>query len=156
MDNDFEIKRLLIGLSTLTLSPSSSSLISSVQSRFKEFMDAIVFLCQKSLQLREKKSQKLEQAEEDKDCEKGAIYDEDEDAEGEIEFCDNDEEDDDWNIEDDDDDKELYETKLDKIDDVLFVQEQLNSLQTQNPTHFNNILSLLSQEQQQGLMHFFN
>ena len=55
MENDFEIKRIIIGLSTITLSPESSQLDAVVQQRFSDFMHAIVFLCQKSLQIREKK-----------------------------------------------------------------------------------------------------
>ena len=47
-------------------------------------MQAILFLCQKSLNLREKKQKKLEEALEDKDCEKGVIYDEDEDVNGDL------------------------------------------------------------------------
>jgi len=45
MDNDFEIKRIIIGLSTLTLSPESSQLDAVVQQRFSDFMRAILFLC---------------------------------------------------------------------------------------------------------------
>ena len=50
-------------------------------------MDAIVYLCNKSSQIRQKKIAKIlkeEEAQEDKDCEKGIIYDEDEDADAEI------------------------------------------------------------------------
>ena len=65
MQNDFEIKRLIIGLTTLTMSAGSSNLDSSVQGRFAEFISAIVFLCQKSLALREKKQRKIEEAIED-------------------------------------------------------------------------------------------
>jgi hypothetical protein len=52
MENDFEIKRLVIGLSALTLSPTSNQLPASIQANFKSFVDAILYLCQKSLALR--------------------------------------------------------------------------------------------------------
>ena len=55
MDKDFEIKRLIIGLSTLTLSPQSSQVDPVVQHRFPEFMQAILVLCRRSLEIREKK-----------------------------------------------------------------------------------------------------
>lgn len=159
MENDFEIKRLIIGLTTLTLSPSSAQLDPSVQQHFDSFIKAILFLCQKSLAIREKRQKKIEQAEEDKDCEKGVIYDEDEDEAGTIDIgLDVDDSDDDqWDPESDDEElPDLYETKFDKVDDVLHVQEALSCLETQNSVHYNNILSLLSNMEQQSLMQMFN
>ena len=158
MNNDFEIKRLIIGLSTLALSANSHELDQRVQSRFQDFMKAILFLCQKSLQLREKKQKKIEEAQEDKDCEKGVIYDEDEDGDGEINIDLDEEEDeeDEWQLESDDEgEQDLYETKLDKVDDILYVQEMLNTLQQQNPQHWNNILQVLDEGEKNGLMNFF-
>jgi hypothetical protein len=69
---------------------------------------------------------------EDKDCkepERGAIYDEDEEDDG---FnLEDDEEDDEWDIHEDDDEEknDLYDSKLDKLDEILYVQERLNDLQ---------------------------
>ena len=106
------------------MSPGSSNLDPSIQARFQDFVNAIFFLCQKSLTLREKKQKKIEEAAEDKDCERGVVYDEDEDADGEIALGDDydeEEDEDEWNLDSDDDDKELYETKLDKVDDILFI-----------------------------------
>lgn len=60
MENDFEIKRLIIGLTTLTLTPMSAQLDSSVQQHFESFIKAILFLCQKSLSIREKRQRKIE------------------------------------------------------------------------------------------------
>ena len=99
-----------------------------MQSKFSEFIQAILFLCQKSLALREKKQKKIDEAQEDKDCESGVVYDEDEDDGEELGFGldDYEEEEDgeDWNLDSDDDEKdELYDNKLDKVDDILFVQE---------------------------------
>jgi len=68
MDKDFEIKRLVIGLSTLTLSEGSANLDQSLQNRFQGFMKAIVYLCRKSLELRQKQQEKIEKAEVD-NCE---------------------------------------------------------------------------------------
>lgn len=77
MDKDFEIKRLVIGLSTLTLSPGSANLDATVQSRFQGFMKAIVYLCRKSLELRQKQQEKIEKAEVE-NVENNVIYDEEE------------------------------------------------------------------------------
>ena len=120
---DFEIKRMIIGLSTLTLSQNSSSLDAGVQTRFGEFMKAIVFLCQKSLEIREKKFKPIEEASVDKDCENGAIYDEDED-DGELRFdnVDSDSDEDEWSGGESDDENDLYDSNLDKIDEILHVK----------------------------------
>jgi hypothetical protein len=121
-------------------------------------MKAILYLCQKSLEIRSKKQKSIEEAVVDRDCEKGVIYDEDEDADGEI-ILDEDEEsdEDEWNMDSDDEDSnDLYESKLDKVDDVLFVQEQINSLQQANPQHFQNVIALLNTEEQNGLQMFFS
>ena len=124
-------------------------------------MQAILYLCQKSVALRIKQKKKAEQAEEDKDCEKGVIYDED-DEEG-LNFDDigedDDEEEDEWDLDsnsDEDDNPELYEHKMDKIDEVLYVQEMLSKLQASNPQHYGNILGVLTQEEQTGLASFIN
>ena len=129
MDKDFEIKRLIIGLSTLVLNQNSSLHDASIQGRFTEFMKAIVFLCQKSIEIKEKKYKPIEQAEEDKECEKGAIYDDDEDADGEIQFdeIEDDDDEDEWSV-GSDEDFDLYDSKFDKFDEILHVQGLLNEL----------------------------
>ena len=108
--------------------------------------------------LREKKQKKIEEALEDKECEKGVIYDEDEDADGEININldeESEEDEEDWDGSEDSEDKDMYESKMDKVDDILFVQDQLNALQSQNQQHWQNVLSLLTQEEQTGLLNFF-
>jgi hypothetical protein len=45
MENDFEIKRLIIGLTTLTMKNESAQIDQSIQNRFKNFMEAILYLC---------------------------------------------------------------------------------------------------------------
>lgn len=103
-------------------------------------MDAIVYLCNKSSQIRQKKIakiQKEEEAHEDKDCEKGIIYDEDEDADAEIilgeESDELDEDDEEWDLEDDEEsDNDLYDNMLDKIDEIIFVKEHLENLNQKN------------------------
>lgn len=112
MEKDFEIKRLIIGLSALALGDKSPQLDQKVQQRYPDFMKAILFLCQKSLQLKEKKSKKEEEAEEDKDCEKGVVYEDDE--EGDFVGLDS-EEGSEYDMDSDDDEfaSHLYDTKLD-------------------------------------------
>ena len=106
---------------------------------------------------------KAEEAELDKDCEKGVIYDEDEDGEGvhfdNIEDDDDEDSQDEWDMgdeTDEDDNPDLYETKLDKVDEILYVQEMLVKLEQANNSHYANILGLLSQEEQAGLSDFIN
>ena len=52
IQKDFEIKRVIIGLSTLTLSPGSCNLDQGIQQRFPAFLEAIVSLSEKSLLIR--------------------------------------------------------------------------------------------------------
>jgi hypothetical protein len=127
MENDFEIKRVIIGLSSLTLSPSSSLLDQAVQTRFNDFIHAILFLCQKSLQLRERKNKRAEECLEDKDCEAGVIYDEDEDEDSAIQLdMDDASDDEEWDPEDESDEENIpYKSIIDSIDDVLYVQQHL-------------------------------
>ena len=87
-----------------------------------------MWLCQKSLEIRSKKAkEKEEEAQEDPTVEKGVIYDEDEDDGFPIGSDDDDDED--WEINSEDElDKDLYDTKLDKVDDILFLKERLGDL----------------------------
>lgn len=67
---------------------------------------------------------------EDKECEKGVIYDEDDDENDGFEIDEDDADDDEaWDIDDEaEDHSDMYVSKLDKIDEVLFVQEKLFEL----------------------------
>ena len=93
-------------------------------------MKAIVFLCQKSLEIREKSFKPIEEAQEDKECEKGVIYDDEEDADGEVNFdeIEDEEDDDEWSV-GSDDENDLYDSNLDKIDEILHVKSMLDELQ---------------------------
>ena len=94
-------------------------------------------LCQKSLELRQKKLSKIkdedDEAEEDPNCEREAIFEED-DEDG-IEIGESDDEYNDsengWD-EEDELENELYDTKIDKIDEILYVRDQINILQQTN------------------------
>ena len=101
----------------------------------------------------------MEEASEDKECEKGVIYDEDEDGCGEVEINldeESDDVEDSWELESDgEEDHDLYETKLDKVDDILFVKEKLDTLQQVNGQHYQAMLTMLSGQEQQGLLGFF-
>jgi|APSaa5957512535_1039671.scaffolds.fasta_scaffold26875_5 hypothetical protein len=74
-------------------------------------MNALIWLCNKSIEIRTKKAKKKEEeAEEDTTCEKGVIYDEDEDESFPIGSDDEDDESD-WEIDSEDElDKDLYDT----------------------------------------------
>lgn len=86
------------------------------------------------MQIRQKKLKKLEEAELDNQAEAGVIYDEDDDADGEVRINldeEEEDEDDEWG-DSDDEDRDMYETKLDKVDDILFVKDQLDLLSQSN------------------------
>lgn len=121
-------------------------------------MQAIVFLCRKSLILREKRQRKIEEAVVDKNCEKGVIYDDEEEDIGVLndELDVDDSEDDQWNPDEDfEDEMQMYDTKLDKVDDVLFVRDQLVELEKSNATHYINVINCLSGDEKQQLMEMF-
>ena len=127
MDKDFEIKKLIVGLSTLAFTPTSNQ---TVQSRCKQFLEAIVFLCQKSLELKEKRSKPIEEAQVDQECEKNAIGLDDEDADEGVNFDEIEDEDDDdeWSH-GSDDEFELYDSKFDQVDEILWVRDSMSNLQ---------------------------
>jgi len=94
------------------------------------------------------KRDKEEEAIEDKDCEKGAIYDESDDENGGIDIVSESDEDDEWDFDDDNEEdlhSDLYDTIFEQTDEVLFVKEKFDALQQKNPQHFQNILALLDQ-----------
>lgn len=120
-------------------------------------MQAIVYLCNKSIEIRQKKKNR-----EEEECEEvketGAIYDEDDEDQnlfvGEDEcLSDGDE----WELEDDDDiDNDLYDTKLDQMDEILYVQGLLSSLEIENNQHWNYLLSLLDDNERNTLLQCFS
>ena len=88
-------------------------------------MKALVHLSQKSIVVRQKNHEKEEQAEED-NCEGAGII-EDEEADGIdlISDDEDDEDDEDYDCNDDLDGHDLYESKLDSMDEVLFLRDLL-------------------------------
>jgi len=66
-------------------------------------------------------------------CEKEVIFDdEDEDEAFADDILSEDEDGSDWEDEDENADDNLYDTKFDKIDEIVFVKEQLDNLQANN------------------------
>ena len=126
---DFEIKRFVIGLSSL-IQRDPSELPASVQHNQQTIMKALVYLCQRSIVVREKKQEKAEQAEEDANVEQ-AIY-EDEENELDILSEDDDEEDEDYDCNEDGMDRDLYDSKLDSLDEVLYCRDVLAAMEQQN------------------------
>ena len=119
-------------------------------------MKALVYLCQKSITIREKEQKKIAKAEEDKDAEKGVIYDEDDaDADGNlgIELGEEDDDESDQDLEDEEEAiNHLYDTKLDKIDEVLLVQEQLEHLQGVDNQQWQKLLGALNDQERNNLL----
>lgn len=133
MKQDFEIQRFVLGLSSLVQRGDPAELPATVQGELGNVMKALVFLCQRSIVVRLKAQEKAEQAEEDNVEGTGqAIY---EDEENELAILSDDEDD-----EDDEDydcaedlDRDLYDSKLDSLDEVLFLRDVLGALEQQNP-----------------------
>ena len=128
---DFEIKRFVIGLSSV-VQRDPSELPPQVQQQIANIMKVIVFLCQRSIVVRAKNHEKAEQAEEDNVEGRGEIY---EDEENPIELISDDEDDEDDEDYDcnDEFDRDLYDSKLDSLDEVLFCRDIFQAMQQQNP-----------------------
>lgn len=90
-------------------------------------MKALVFLCQKSIVVRQKKQEKAEQCEEENI--EAAIY---EDEENELELLSEDDEDDEDYDCNEDMDNDLYDSKLDSLDEVLFCRDVIANMEQQN------------------------
>jgi len=101
--------------------------------------------------------EKAEEAIEDKEAEKGAIYDESDDENGGIDIA-SESDDDEWDFDDDNEEElhgDLYDTIFDETDEVLFVKEKFDELQQKNPQHFQNVLALLDENETTGLQNLF-
>ena len=160
MNKDFEIKRLVIGLSALTLNESSLNLDQGVTSKFPQCMKAIVFLCLRSIEVRQKNEEKAQkqQLKEQQGVDQAVIYDEDEDESGhQYEEDLDDDSEDDWSLEDDEEaNNDLYDTKLDKIDEIVHVVDMLSGLQNSNKSYFDSLMSFLDQNEQQSIGNLYN
>ena len=128
---DFEIKRFVIGLSSL-VQRDPNELPPSVQQQIPNIMKVIVFLTQKSIVVRLKNQEKAEQCEEDNVEGRGEIY---EDEENQIELIsedEDDEEDEDYDC-NEELDRDLYDSRLDSLDEVIFCRDIFAAMEQQNP-----------------------
>lgn len=116
---DFEIKRFVIGLSSL-IQRDPSELPVSVQQNQQSIMKALVFLCQKSIVVRVKNKEKEEQCEEEMTEQVPEII---EDEDNELEILSEDEEDDEDYDCQEEMERDLYDSKLDSLDEVLFCRD---------------------------------
>lgn len=128
---DFEIKRFVIGLSSV-VQRDPNELPPQVQQHIGNIMKVIVFLCQKSIVVRAKNQEKAEQAEEDNIEGKGEIYEDEENPIELISDDEDDEEDEDYDC-NEDLDRDLYDSKLDSLDEVLFCRDIFQAMQQQSP-----------------------
>jgi len=94
-------------------------------------MKALVFICQKSIFLREqelKKKDKEEEADEVKNIEQEMILNQETEDDGEDILSDEDDEDDEDFDCNDYNDRDLYDSRLDTIDEVIMVRDTLATL----------------------------
>ena len=115
-------------------------------------MKALVFLSGKSMEIRLiDENQKEEMAEVEQEA-PGQIIEDEDDIGVDIE---SDEDEDDWEFGDDEDadgDETLYESPLDKIDEIIHFNQQLLQLQQNGGTEiFNFLMQSMSPEEQQLL-----
>lgn len=124
---DFEIKRLVLGLSSV-IQRDPTEIPQSVQALLQNVMKVLVYLCQRSIIVRSKNNEKAEQCEEDP-IEAGAVYEDECDNELALISDDEDDEDDEDYDCNEDIDRDLYDSKLDQMDEVLFCRDVIMSME---------------------------
>lgn len=114
-------------------------------------MQALSFLCRKSVELYQKmltKKAKAEQAEEDINCEAGVICEDEPDGQDiDLES----ESDDEWDQNDDDEDDNqavLYVSPLDEVDEVLNLGSHLKNLEQADSGFYKYLMDQISGEMQ--------
>ena len=144
LKNDFEIKRFIIGLSTL-MKLDQGTLPQSVQQQLPGLAKAAVFLCQKSIVLREKALHK-ERAEECEDevVEDALVEAEDDDCE----LLSDEEDDEDYDCQDDLEGNQLYDSKLDAMDEVIYFRDVFCGLEQASPQLYAFYLGCLDASEQ--------
>ena len=143
LTNDFEVKRFILGLTSIITS-DPAQLPQTVQTLYPQLVKAVVFLCNKSIEITikefEKSKEKQEEAIEDK-LEGEAICDDEEVVDLDIES--DEEEDEDYDYQQEQNNNDLYESKLEPIDDILYVRNALNQLQTSNQQLYQYLISCM-------------
>lgn len=144
LKNDFEIKRFIIGISTL-MKLDQGALPESVRQQLPGLAKAAVFLCQKSIVIREKALQREREEECEDEQVENAIYENEED---ECEIMSDEEDDEDYDCQEDMDGKELYDSKLDEMDEVIYFRDVFCGLEQANPQMYAFYLGCLDQGEQ--------
>ena len=122
---DFEVKRFVLGLSSLIV---NSDMPQAVKDNYCNIIKALIYLSDKSIKIRGEERQKPEEAEVEHEAPGQIIEDEEDDIGVDIE---SDEDEDDWGLSDEEDvdgDDQLYDSPLDKIDEVIHFHQQLAKL----------------------------
>lgn len=150
LKQDFELKRFCIGFTQL-ISRDPTTLPVSVGKNQATIMKVLVFIANQSVFLREKNMRKEKDEEAEEAQVEQAIYDEDEDAE-DIADCDDEDDEDDEDYDCNEfSGRELYDSKLDSIDEVLFFRDTLVTLQSNMPQLYDFLLSTLDSNEQATL-----
>lgn len=137
LKQDFEVKRYLIGLIALLQSDPSSVPV-SITNSYTNIMKGCVYLSRKSIEIRSEDNIKKKAEEADVDVvESAAIY-EDEDAD-DIDIASNDDDDEDYECQEGPD-RELYDSKLDQVDEVLLLRDCLGRIQQTSEQFYSYLL----------------
>lgn len=138
----YEIKRFVTGLSAL-MQRDQSELPQSVRNVLPNLMKALVILCEKSIIYRQEqlKKEKEEEAEEEQ-FDKG-IYEEDDDCD----IISNEDDDDDEDYDCNEELENLYFSKFDTLDEVIYFRDVFTGLEQQNNQMYNFHLGCLDQQE---------
>jgi importin-7 len=149
-----EIKRFVVGLSSL-MQRDVSELPQSITNALPNLMKALVILCEKSINVRTKKllREKDDMADEDQDVEK-AIYEDDDEFAVLSDEDEDDEDDEDYDC--NDDLENLYDSKFDSFDEVIYFRDVFTNLQQQNGQMYNYHLSCLNQQELESFQNSIN
>ena len=124
---DFEVKRFMLGLSALLI---PQTMPQSITNHYGNIFKALVYLSQRSVEIRQAAAQKKQKGEMAEVEEDGAIAEDDADDMG-IDLESDDDDDDEWSEGNDNEDggHTLYESPLDPVDEILNLHQHLEALQ---------------------------
>ena len=120
LDKDYEVKRFTLGMTALISTPDVPDV---VKGHYQPLMQALAFLCAKSIEIRAKAllaPAKGEMADVEEEGDVDICEDEDDIA---VEIESDDDCSDEWDGDDDDDNAILYDCPLDAIDEVLHLSQ---------------------------------
>lgn len=141
LSEDFEVKRFMLGLSSFLI---PAEMPQAVANNYESIFKALIFLSDKSVSIYEQQMQ-AQQKEEMAEVDEEAIIEDEDYDEVDIE---SDEDDDDWDGDEDDEERdELYESPLDKVNEVLFFHEKMHGLETTHKALYDYLVGQINDQE---------